>query len=231
MGKNPDPGSGINIPDPQHCPYWIKLQYLILDWLIRCWPTLYRINPIPIQYQSESWNRWQAGGEGIPSIPLWTPTSQWQRSWHWKFGQKPETHLHQQFNQARGRERDKNLAGHRQSWVQGCSTILTRIESVRSRGTCPPRRGGGQVPWASGWRPGHGACTESGIYYTSGGGGWKEIPGARHSRKESLLLRWCQRPFLSTTMRNKDSEKQKLIVCVKQCTVQCTTKKTLKPSK
>jgi hypothetical protein len=21
MGKNPDPGSGINIPDPQHCPW------------------------------------------------------------------------------------------------------------------------------------------------------------------------------------------------------------------
>jgi hypothetical protein len=36
MGKNPDPGSGINIPDPQHCPpAGLSLILIWEGWLIR----------------------------------------------------------------------------------------------------------------------------------------------------------------------------------------------------
>jgi hypothetical protein len=28
MEKNQDPGAGINIPDPQHCPEAVKFTYL-----------------------------------------------------------------------------------------------------------------------------------------------------------------------------------------------------------
>jgi hypothetical protein len=31
MGKNQDPGSGINIPDPQHCPIYCMLKLLELN--------------------------------------------------------------------------------------------------------------------------------------------------------------------------------------------------------
>jgi hypothetical protein len=35
MGKNQDPGSGINIPDPQHCRYRSVLPYLNHEILLK----------------------------------------------------------------------------------------------------------------------------------------------------------------------------------------------------